>query len=203
VRILTGCALLLGATGLAVRTITVARRNRVPGLVQVEATAIVVRPVSTVVLGALGGLIVGMTSIGAGSVIIVALLTLYPGLRTASLVGTDLVQAVPLVASASLGHLLFGDIDFSLAVSLLIGAIPAAWAGAQLSSRAPDGIIRPALFILLLCSGAKLVGVSTEIVVGMGGVALLVFLALFVLQLARRRVRAGEASEAVSDGAPR
>src|SRR5439155_1108979 len=68
---------------------------------------------ATLTIGALGGLIVGMTSVGSGSLIIVALLLLYPMLRSRELVGTDLVQAVPLVASAALAHILFGDFQLS------------------------------------------------------------------------------------------
>ena len=60
-------------------------------------------------VGVVGGLVVGMTSVGSGSLIIIALMLLYPTLRASELVGTDLVQAVPLVASAAIGHLIFGD----------------------------------------------------------------------------------------------
>ena len=78
-----------------------------------------------------------MTSVGSGSLIIIALMFLYPTLRASELVGTDLVQAVPLVASAALGHILFGDFKLGLTGSLLVGSIPGAYIGAQLSSRLP------------------------------------------------------------------
>jgi uncharacterized protein len=68
-----------------------------------------VRPFPLVLVGILGGLVVGMTSVGSGSLIIIALMALYPRLTASELVGTDLVQAVPLVVSAALGHILFGD----------------------------------------------------------------------------------------------
>jgi len=120
-----------------------------------------VRPVPTMLVGALGGLVVGMTSVGSGSLIIVLLLLLYPSLRAGQLVGTDLVQAVPLVASAALGHLLFGDFKLALTTSLLIGSIPGVYLGARVSSRAPGGLVRRALVIVLLASGLKLVNVQT------------------------------------------
>jgi uncharacterized protein len=111
----------------------------------------------TMAIGAAGGLIVGLTSVGSGSLIIVMLLFLYPGLRSRELVGTDLIQAIPLVASAALGHLLFGDVRLGLTTSLVVGAVPGVYAGARLSSRAPDKVVRPTLFAVLLASGLKLV----------------------------------------------
>lgn len=118
------------------------------------------RPVPTLLVGVIGGLIVGMTSVGSGSLIIIALLALYPKLSAAGLVGTDLVQAVPLVASAALGHLLFGDFQFDLTASLLVGCLPGVYLGARLSSRAPGGLVRRALALVLLASGLKLLGLS-------------------------------------------
>ncbi|CAN5426643.1 sulfite exporter TauE/SafE family protein [soil metagenome] len=125
-----------------------------------EAEPLKVRPVITVVVGVIGGLVVGMTSVGSGSLIIVTLMLIYPQLTSRSLVGTDLVQAVPLVASAALGHLLFGEVKLGLTLSLLIGAVPGAWIGARLSSVAPQMIVRRVLAVVLLASGAKLVGLG-------------------------------------------
>jgi uncharacterized protein len=107
-----------------------------------------------------------MTSVGSGSLMIVALLLLYPTIRAGQLVGTDLVQAVPLVASASLGHLLFGDFQLDLTASLLIGALPGVWLGAHVSSRAPGGIVRRALVVVLLASGLKLLEANTTTMIG-------------------------------------
>jgi uncharacterized membrane protein YfcA len=123
-----------------------------------------VRRLATVLVGAGGGLVVGMTSVGAGSLMIVSLLLLYPSIKAGQLVGTDLVQAVPLVASASLGHILFGDFTLGLTGSVLVGAIPGVWLGARVSSHAPGGVIRRALAIVLLASGVKLLGASTGLV---------------------------------------
>jgi uncharacterized membrane protein YfcA len=120
-----------------------------------------VRPFPVVIVGILGGLVVGMTSVGSGSLIIIALMALYPRLKASELVGTDLVQAVPLVASAAVGHILFGDFQLALTASLLVGSIPGVWLGAQLSARAPGGLVRRALGFVLLASALKLLDVST------------------------------------------
>jgi len=120
-----------------------------------------VRPFPVVLVGILGGLVVGMTSVGSGSLIIIALMALYPRLKASELVGTDLVQAVPLVASAAVGHILFGDFQLALTTSLLVGSIPGVWLGAQLSARAPGGLVRRALGFVLLASALKLLDVST------------------------------------------
>lgn len=122
-----------------------------------DATVSPVRPALTLVVGLVGGILVGLTSVGSGSLIVVLLLLMYPALTSAELVGTDLVQAVPLVASAALGHFIFGDISFGLVGSLLLGAIPGVFVGAQLSARAPSKLVRPVLFLVLLSSGLKLV----------------------------------------------
>ena len=122
------------------------------------------RPLATVLVGVGGGLVVGMTSVGAGSLMIVCLLLLYPALQARQLVGTDLVQAVPLVASASLGHLLFGDFSLVLTVSILIGAIPGVWLGARMSSRPTGSLVRRTLPVILLASGLKLLGAPTAVV---------------------------------------
>ena len=77
------------------------------------------------------------------------------------LVGTDLVQAVPLVCAAALGHVLFGDFELPLTVSLLAGAIPGVYIGARVSAQAPSGLIRRALALVLVASGLKLLGMET------------------------------------------
>ncbi|MCW2636006.1 MAG: hypothetical protein JWQ99_2373 [Blastococcus sp.] len=172
-----GVALVLAATGLIVRAYQdlVARGRRAADRaagrpVQEPAlpstTPLPMRPVPTVLVGIVGGLVVGMTSVGSGSLIIIALLALYPSLSSRSLVGTDLVQAVPLVASAALGHLLFGDFQLDLTASLLIGCLPGVYLGARLSSRAPGGLVRRALALVLLASALKLLGLPDIAMVG-------------------------------------
>lgn len=123
--LLLGVALLVASASMVAKAVLAARRLRAGKDVHGGGTdAITVRPVPTLLVGAVGGLIVGMTSVGSGSLIIIMLLLLYPTLRASELVGTDLVQAVPLVGSAALGHLLFGDFELALTTSLLVGALP-------------------------------------------------------------------------------
>jgi len=136
------------------------QRARGEHLTVTDPFAITVRPLRTVLIGALGGLVVGMTSVGSGSLIIVLLLFLYPKIRASQLVGTDLVQAIPLVGAASLGHLLFGDFRLALTMSLLVGSIPGVYLGARVSSRAPARLLRRVLAFVLLASGLKLVQVG-------------------------------------------
>jgi hypothetical protein len=90
-------------------------------------------------------------------------MALYPRLRASELVGTDLVQAVPLVASAAFGHILFGDFQMSITLPLLVGSIPGVFVGAQMSARLPGGLVRRALAFVLLASSLKLFGVSTPV----------------------------------------
>jgi len=123
--------------------------------------------------------VVGVTSVGSGSLIIVILVALYPMLRPNDLVGTDLVQAVPLVAAAALGHLFFGDIHLDVAASLVLGA--------RLSSRAPAGIVRVALVVVLLGSAVKLFGLPGQVVLAVTAAAT----AAGVIVLRRNR-RTGE-----------
>ncbi|MGZ8765941.1 MAG: TSUP family transporter [Acidimicrobiia bacterium] len=99
---------------------------------------------------------------------------LYPALSAAQLVGTDLVQAIPLIAAAALGHLLIGDVQLTLTGALLVGGIPGAYLGARLSSRAPDHFIRPVLMVVLLISGLKLLAASDASVLVTAGIAVAV-----------------------------
>jgi uncharacterized membrane protein YfcA len=133
-----------------------------------------IRPVPTLIVGIVGGIVVGMTSVGSGSLIIIALMLLYPTLRASELVGTDLVQAVPLVASAAIGHLVFGDFHMDVTGALLIGSVPGAYLGAKLSTRLPGALIRRALGFVLLASGLKQIGVPSVAT----GVVLVVILVL-------------------------
>jgi hypothetical protein len=85
---------------------------------------------------------------------------LYPQLKASELVGTDLIQAVPLVASAALGHILFGDFKLGLTTSLLIGSVPGVYIGARVSAIAPGRVIRRALAFVLTASALKLLNVG-------------------------------------------
>jgi uncharacterized membrane protein YfcA len=190
-----GAVLIVAALAMTAKAYLRLRRReqaRVAGTLgrgETQLRQVAVRPLATVITGALAGLVVGMTSVGAGSLLIVSLMVLYPTLRTGQLVGTDLVQAVPLVASASLGHLLFGDFALGLTGSILVGAIPGVWLGARVSSRTPGSLVRRALALVMLASGTKLLGASTEMVLVVAATALVVGLAAWGVL----RVRHGEA----------
>lgn len=201
-----GVALLITSVGLILRAwSTMLRYNSATGEgpAEPERPNVQVRRALTVTLGALGGLLVGLTSVGAGSLIITLLLLLYPTLKPSQLVGTDLVQAIPLVAAASLGHLLFGEVSFSLTFALLAGAIPGAFLGAQVSSRAPGGLIRRALAILLMASGLKLVGASTQWVLIATGVATLLGPLVWAVLRKRYRGTKAESIDSFTDMQPR
>jgi uncharacterized membrane protein YfcA len=146
-----GITLLAAAGAMILR----ARLRSQPGSV----ARVGVEIVPTIAIGALGGLLVGLTSVGSGSVIIVLLMLVYPGLTASEMVGTDLVQAVPLVGAAALGHVLFGQVELGLTASLLLGGLPGVIVGAHFSSMAAGRVVRPALFLLLVSSGLKLVQV--------------------------------------------
>ncbi|GIE92559.1 sulfite exporter TauE/SafE family protein [Paractinoplanes rishiriensis] len=193
IKIALGVALLLAAGGLVLKA-WVSRRQPETPPVHVR-----VKPLPTALVGAAGGLIVGLTSVGSGSLIIVALLALYPALRANHLVGTDLVQAVPLVTAAALGHAFFGDLQLDLAAAVLLGSIPGVLIGSRISSRAPAGLIRPALVIVLLASALKLFDLSTAVVGVVSGVAVLVAIGLAV---ARKMTAARPAEEAEPDRTP-
>jgi uncharacterized protein len=127
----------------------------------------------SVIVGLIGGLLVGMTSVGSGSLMIVLLLFVYPAIKAKQLVGTDLAQAVPLTLAAAAGALLFGHVEISLTLSVVIGAVPAVLVGSLFSSRAPDTLIRPVIGFAVFASGLKYVGVPT---VALGWILLAVIL---------------------------
>jgi uncharacterized membrane protein YfcA len=153
-----GTALLVGATAMAVRYVLDRRSGNGR-----DATIhqLIPRPIPTVAIGIIGGVIVGMTSVGAGSLMIVLLLFLYPRIGAKQLVGTDLTQAVPLTAAAAVGALLFGSVKFSVTASLILGSVPAVLVGSYLSSTVPDRYIRPAIAFAIFASGLKYVGLGT------------------------------------------
>jgi uncharacterized protein len=181
-----GIALLVVVAGLLARPLL--QRRHTDGDSQVPLQ---VRPLPSLLIGIVGGLVVGVTSVGSGSLMIVLLLMLYPRIRMSELVGTDLVQAIPLVSSAALGHLLFGDFQLGLSASILVGSIPGVFVGALFSTRAPDHVIRPALMVVLLGSSLKLLGASTPVVLATVGVSAVIgiFYAVSVAQAKARALR--------------
>lgn len=155
IEVVLGTALLLGAVAMVVRSFL--RRGTTEARLLHD---VAVRPAPTVAVGCFGGVMVGLTSVGSGSLMIVLLLFLYPALASSELVGTDLVQAIPLTAAAALGQLLFGHVEFGLTTSIVIGSVPAAFIGSLCSSRAPDRLVRPAITAVIAVSGLKYVGVG-------------------------------------------
>jgi uncharacterized protein len=153
-----GAALLVGAAAMVLRLYLDRRTGQTRGGIVHQ---IALRPTATVAIGMLGGLIVGLTSVGSGSLMIVLLLFTYPMLGANQLVGTDLTQAVPLTLAAALGALLFGHIAVPISASLVIGSVPAVVVGSLISSRAPDRYIRPVITFVILASGLKYAGLGT------------------------------------------
>src|SRR5450631_3323933 len=116
------------------------------------------QPGLTVLAGAILGFLVTFTSIGAGALGAVMLLYLYPLRLTArSLVGTDIVHAIPLTILAGTGHLLLGNVNFGLLANLLLGSVPGIMLGAVLSTHAPEKLVRSAISLMLAVVGAKMV----------------------------------------------
>ena len=112
---------------------------------------------ATVLTGAVLGVLVTLTSVGAGALGTVALLFLYPRLSTLKIVGTDLAHAIPLTMVAGLGHWALGNVNMTLLGSLLVGSLPGIWIGSHLSAKIPEHFLRPFLAAILMLIGLKFV----------------------------------------------
>ena len=115
------------------------------------------RPALTVLVGAVVGFLVGLTSVGSGTLIIVSLAFLFPRLTTKELVGTDVFQAFMLLASGAIAYFTAGTINWPIAGLLLIGSLPGVLIGSRLSKYMPDRVMRPVLATVLVVSGWKLI----------------------------------------------
>ncbi|MDQ1383620.1 MAG: uncharacterized protein QOG65_999 [Actinomycetota bacterium] len=186
VKRILGWVLIVAAGAILAKLVLQARRNDAPVTAMMDP--VLVRPVPTLVIGALGGLIVGMTSVGSGSLIIVALMLVYPKLSSKEMVGTDLIQAIPLVGAAAVGHYIFGRLDFSIIGSVLLGAIPAVMLGAHFSSKGADRYIRPVLVAVLAISALGLLGVSNGWLLA-AAIAAVVILAAVLLRMRANALR--------------
>jgi len=183
-QIILGVALLLGAGAMVLRYGLDRRSGQVRhGLIG----ELVVRPLPTVAIGVVGGFVVGMTSVGSGSLMIVLLLFLYPVIGANQLVGTDLTQAVPLTLAAALGALAFGHVEFAVTTSIVIGSVPAVLVGSLISSRAPDRVLRPVITFVIFASGLKYVGVGTTALGWTLGIVLVAAGALWLAYVRPRR----------------
>ncbi|WEK45021.1 MAG: sulfite exporter TauE/SafE family protein [Candidatus Sphingomonas colombiensis] len=146
-----GAALLLTAVAILFRRRIVERLA--PHFVKVNESRIAWL---TVLLGGVLGVLVSLTSVGAGALGMTALLVLYPRLEVKRLVGSDIAHAVPLTLIAGLGHLSLGAVDLSLLVSLLAGSVPGIVIGSLVATRVPDRVLVPILAVTLALVGAKL-----------------------------------------------
>jgi hypothetical protein len=177
IEVILGTALLVGAGAMVVRYVLDRRTGqRRLGTV----TTVRPRPLPTVVIGMVGGLIVGLTSVGSGSLMIVLLLFAYPMIGANQLVGTDLTQAVPLTLAAACGALIWGHVAFGVTGSLIIGSVPAVVVGSLFSSTVPDRYVRPVITFVIFASGLKYVGLGTT---ALGWVLCLVLLGVMTLWL--------------------
>ncbi|WP_296657159.1 sulfite exporter TauE/SafE family protein [Paraburkholderia sp.] len=152
IQLVLGIALLVTATALIFRkqlTAFAMRHRHAPG----EARTLLL----TVLTGAVLGVLVSLTSVGAGAIGVTVLLLLYPALPTVRIVGSDVAHAVPLTLLAGAGHWLLGSIDWSMLVSLLCGSLPGVVAGSLLSARAPERLLRMLLAATLSIVGVRLV----------------------------------------------
>jgi uncharacterized protein len=190
-----GVALLVGSAAMLVRYVLDRRSGQQRAGKIAELAP---RPLVTVAIGILGGLIVGITSVGSGSLMIVLLLFAYPAIGANQLVGTDLTQAVPLTAAAAMGALIFGHVEFGVTTSLILGSVPAVLVGSTLSSRVPDRYIRPVIAFVIFASGLKYAGLGT---VALGWTMVAVLLAgAAVFVLLRFRSRPAAISNALAVG---
>jgi uncharacterized membrane protein YfcA len=151
ITVVLGFALIVTAVAILFRKIIVdffQRRTGPDG--PKHATAI------TIALGAILGVLVSLSSVGAGAIGVTVLLILYPTLPAARMVGSDIAHAVPLTLIAGLGHWLIGQVDLHLLVSLLVGSIPGIIIGSLVAARVPDRVLRPILASTLALVGGKL-----------------------------------------------
>jgi uncharacterized protein len=169
-RFLAGCiglASLLAAATYALR-LCVQVRRRAKGLLRNRSEGVMVRPLPTILVGALGGLLVGITSVGSGSLIMITLLMLYPALPAVQLVGTDLVQAVPLVLSGAISNILINGMDWSIAIPLVLGSLPGCMIGAKIAPRMRASYIRRAIIVVLTIAGLALLEKARWVSLGAG-----------------------------------
>jgi len=111
----------------------------------------------TVLCGLILGVLVSLSSIGAGAIGATLIMLMYPRLPSHRIVGTDIAHAVPLTLVAGIGHATLGHVDWVLLGSLLIGSIPGIWIGAQLTRKMPEKVVRTLLCVALVTAGLKVI----------------------------------------------
>lgn len=153
------------------------------------------RPIPTIIVGLIGGLLVGITSVGAGSVIMVALLLLYPGMKALRLVSTDLVQAVPLVIAAAIAHIFTSGIQWAVFLPLVVGSTLGTFIGSHLAFKVNQGVVRRTLAAVLIMAGSSTLGIKPVLAISLSVAALVIGRPLLRLPLyARQRQLAAELS---------
>ena len=186
---IVGGALVLGGTGFLAKTFIKAHASDAPFHLRTRDKAI------AVVIGAFGGFVVGLTSVGSGTFFALAMVFVYP-LTARKIVGTDMFHAAVLLWVAGISHLLHGDVDTHAMAWLLVGSIPGVLIGSSLSIKVPERGLRIGFGCVLILSGVKLVGTphaNTVIAIGLAGLAVaFAGWALRVLRL--RRLPAREAT---------
>jgi uncharacterized membrane protein YfcA len=115
------------------------------------------KPALTIICGFILGVLVSLSSIGAGAIGATMILLLYPRLEARRLVGTDIAHAVPLTLVAGIGPATLGHVEWSLLGALLVGSIPGIWIGAQLTKKMPDSLVRALLCVSLVTAGLKVI----------------------------------------------
>jgi uncharacterized protein len=113
--------------------------------------------VFTVLAGVVLGVLVSLSSIGAGAIGATLILLLYPRMSARRLVGTDIAHAVPLTLVAGIGHATLGHVDWQLLSALLVGSLPGIWIGANLTKAMPERLVRTLLCVSLVTAGLKVI----------------------------------------------
>src|ERR1700760_3610162 len=158
-----GAALIIASSALVYRLLLDSiRARRALAPADDDDPAIPVRRALTLAIGVFGGLLVGITSVGSGSLMIVLLMMVYPTMSMRRLVGTDIVQSMPLVGSAAIAHALFGNLEFGLSLAIAVGSIPGVIIGSLVSARASNFLLRPILAVVLGATALKLLGLGTD-----------------------------------------
>jgi uncharacterized protein len=186
---LVGAALIVGGIGFLAKTFVHGHGDDAPFMLTTRDK------VTAIAIGAIGGFIVGLTSVGSGTFFGLAMLFVYP-LTAQKIVGTDVAHAAALLWVAGVSHLAHGDVDKHALAWLLVGSIPGVIVGANLSIRVPERALRIAFGVVLVLSGIKIVDVprSTLIVAITLGVCVLAAAVLGLRNLLGKRVATQDAT---------